>query len=451
MRRALVVADAVPVRALLRDDAALRAQRLADRDPRLEPVHAVELGAGTGDDTALVHDRRHRQAVPAADLEVVRVVRGRDLHRSGAERRVDVVVGEDRDAAADQRKLDLAADEVPVPLVVRVHDDGGVAQHRLDPRGGDDDRVVPIAVADRDQLAVDLLVLHLDVGEHAAQRGRPVDHPLGAVDQAVVVQPLEHGADGAVAALVHREALTRPVDALAEPAHLREDRAAVLGLPLPRALEERLATQLAAAGALGDQRLLHQRMHGDRGVVHARQVQGVVTLHPPAADQQVDQRVLERVPDVQAAGDVRRRDDDRERRLVALRVGLEVAALDPPPVQPGLYLARDELGGQIGTRGGGAGHRPKSTSRVRQVCRTPRAPLLTRVARSCTASGAHGHGEFGVPVRGQDGRSTACSRSKPSTGARRRSRMAARSSSRTCPLVGSYTRHPSPSARSAST
>ena len=174
------------------------------------------------------------------------------------------LVGEDRDPAPDQRQLDLAADQVPVTLVVRMHDDGGVAQHRLDPRGGHDDRVGPVAVADRHQLAVDLLVLHLDVGQHAAQRRRPVDHPLGAVDQAVVVQPLEHRADGAVAAVVHREALARPVDALAEPPHLRQDRAAVLGLPLPRALEERLAAQLAAAGALGDQRLLDERVHGDR-------------------------------------------------------------------------------------------------------------------------------------------------------------------------------------------
>ncbi len=200
VRRALVVADAVPVRALLRDDPALRAQRLADGDARLEPVHAVELGARAGDDARLVHDRRHRQAVPAADLEVVGVVRGSHLDRAGAELRVDVVVGEDRDPAPDQRQLDLAADQVPVALVVRVHDDGGVAQHRLDPRGGHDDRVGPVAVADRHQLAVDLLVLHLDVGQHAAQRRRPVDHPLGAVDQAVVVQPLEHRADGAVAA-----------------------------------------------------------------------------------------------------------------------------------------------------------------------------------------------------------------------------------------------------------
>ena len=53
-------------------------------------------------------------------------------------------------------------------------------------------------------------------------------------------------------------------------------------------------------------------------------------------------------------------------------------------------------------------------------------------------------GEFRGPVRGQDGSSAACSRSNPSTGARRRSRTAARSRRRTCPLVGSYTRHYDP-------
>ena len=55
-------------------------------------------GPGAVMTAALVHDRRHRQVVAAADLEVVRVVRRRHLHRAGAEGRVDVLVGDDRDA-----------------------------------------------------------------------------------------------------------------------------------------------------------------------------------------------------------------------------------------------------------------------------------------------------------------------------------------------------------------
>ena len=57
------------------------------------------------------------------------------------------------------------------------------------------------------------------------------------------------------------------------------------------------------------------------------------------ADEDVLQRVVERVAQVQRAGHVRRRDDDRERALgisLALGIGLavEIAALFPERVPP---------------------------------------------------------------------------------------------------------------------
>ena len=45
-----------------------------------------------------------RQIVPLADLEIVEVMRRRDLHRAGAFFRIGVVVADDRNAAADQRQ-----------------------------------------------------------------------------------------------------------------------------------------------------------------------------------------------------------------------------------------------------------------------------------------------------------------------------------------------------------
>ena len=108
---ARAVTDGVKVRPLLRDDAALLSQRRDDGWARLEPVETEERAVG-GDVAALVEDDERRQAVPAADLEVVRVVRGRDLDRAGAELGIDVVVGDDRDAATGERQLDLGADEV---------------------------------------------------------------------------------------------------------------------------------------------------------------------------------------------------------------------------------------------------------------------------------------------------------------------------------------------------
>ena len=61
----------------------------------------------------------------------------------------------------------------------------------------------------------------------------------------------------------------------------------------------------------------HHGLRGDPGVVGARHPEGVVALHPPPADQHVLQRVVQRVPHVQGPGHVRRRDDDRVRRLLS--------------------------------------------------------------------------------------------------------------------------------------
>ena len=190
-------------------------------------------------------------------------------------------------------------------------------------------------------------------------RGTPVDDPLGAVDQAVVVHPLEDGLHRPGQPRVHGEALARPVHAVAEAAHLAEDPAAGLLLPLPDPLDERLPTEVVPGEALLGQLPLDHVLGGDAGVVHARQPERVVALHAAAAGQRVHQRVLEGMAEVQRAGDVGRRDDDAERRLVGrLRsAGREVAPLDPPLVERPLYLRRNVLAGQVGTGrrpGGGA-------------------------------------------------------------------------------------------------
>lgn len=286
-----------------------------------------------------------------ADLEVVRVVCRGHLDGAGAEPWVDVVVGDDRDRAVGQRQLDVPADQVLVALVVGVDGDGGVTEHRLGAGGGDDDGLVALPVLHGDELAVVLLVLDLDVRDRGEAARAPVDDALGAVDQPVVVHPLEDGLDGLGQALVHGEPLTGPGDALAEAAHLAGDLAAGLVLPLPDTLDEGLTAQVVAGLALLAELALDDVLSGDAGVVHTGLVQRLEALHPLAADERVDQRVLEGVPQVQGAGDVGRRDDDGVRRLLAVLVGLEVAALHPALVQLPLYLGRRVLGRQFGVAG----------------------------------------------------------------------------------------------------
>ena len=66
-------------------------------------VREIELGLD-------VEHVDQRQVVAAADLEIVEVVRRRDLDRAGALLRIGIFVGDDRDAAADQRQDRVLAD-----------------------------------------------------------------------------------------------------------------------------------------------------------------------------------------------------------------------------------------------------------------------------------------------------------------------------------------------------
>ena len=72
----------------------------------LAAFEAVQAGVGPAvgvDARRFVQHGDDRQAVALADLEVVRVVPGRDLERPGAELAVDVFIGDDRDGAVEHR------------------------------------------------------------------------------------------------------------------------------------------------------------------------------------------------------------------------------------------------------------------------------------------------------------------------------------------------------------
>ena len=98
---------------------------LADRHPH-EP-----LGGLIGDPPVLADHADLRQAVAAADLEVVGIVAGGDLERPGPELRLDVVVGDDLQAAPHDREDRRLADQPAVPLIVWMDSDRGVGEHRL--------------------------------------------------------------------------------------------------------------------------------------------------------------------------------------------------------------------------------------------------------------------------------------------------------------------------------
>ena len=101
-------------------------------------------------------------------------------------------------------------------------------------------------------------------------------------------------------ALVHGEALARPVAGGAQPLELIDDGAAALGLPFPHALEEGLAAHLAAALLLPLHQLaLDHHLGGDAGVVGARLPKHVLARACARTGTGFLQRVVERMAHMQ--------------------------------------------------------------------------------------------------------------------------------------------------------
>ena len=114
-------------------------------DHALAGFEAIEAGVGSGGGGHLgvfVDDLDLGQVVALAGLEIVGVVRGRDLDDAGAEFGVGQIVEDDRDLAIHQRELDGLAVQVEIAGVLGIDGDGGVAEHGFGAGGGDDEVAV---------------------------------------------------------------------------------------------------------------------------------------------------------------------------------------------------------------------------------------------------------------------------------------------------------------------
>mmetsp|Transcript_23386 Transcript_23386/g.39951 ORF Transcript_23386/g.39951 Transcript_23386/m.39951 type:complete len:249 (-) Transcript_23386:78-824(-) len=137
-----------------------------------------------------------------------------------------------------------------------------------------------------------------------------------------------------------REALARPVARRTKPPYLVGDETAVLGLPLPHALEKLFAPERLAGAALLLEGALDEHLSRNPRVVGARQPQRRLPTHPREPRHDVLQRHKHGVPHVQLACDIRRWHRDHEALLLRVFDGLEEARLLPPRVQSLLDLAR---------------------------------------------------------------------------------------------------------------
>ena len=259
------------------------------------------------DGGVVVHDIDLRQIVALSDLKVVGVVGRRDLHRSGSELLIHIVVRHNGDLPVSQGEQTFFAHKVFVALVIRMYRDGCVSQHGLRTCGRDLQVIVSShdGILDVPEMSLLLLMLYLRVGEGCLAHRAPVDDPGAFIDIAFLIQADENLLHCLGTALVHGEPLSVPVAGDAQLLQLRLDGSRIFFLPLPGALQELLPSQLLLVNAFLFQLVGHLHLRGDSSVICSRDPEGVVALHPLIADQDILQGVVKSVAHVQLSGNVR--------------------------------------------------------------------------------------------------------------------------------------------------
>ena len=396
------------------DDPLLRlADRLADElavggrgRRRVEARPALGAEVHRHQPPVAADDLPQRELLLAPPLHVGRVAERADHQDARALLAVDELAREDRHRHAEERRHGPLAEESLVPVVLGVRGHADARRQQLGPRRRDHERPAALdAEADVVEGAPHRAVLDLRLGHrraevHVPQRGR-----LDLVDLPLAEQVEEAPLRRAARVLVDRRVLEAPVDRQGEPAPQSLERLLVLDgegeAQLdevgPRHLPGRQLARGVVRHAEGQPRLvrhvrlaLHVEVVLDPAlgrqavVVPAHRVEHVLPAHAVVAREHVRLRVAEHVPDVQRAGNGRRRRVD-DVRLARPRL---VEAVDPPllpdPVPLVLRVLRLEVGAQtVGVDGDRHG-RHVSSPRGGGRARPRRAPRRT----TATSSGA---------------------------------------------------------------
>ena len=153
----------------------------------------------------LADDLDALEIMTLADFEIIEIVSWGNFDGASAISGVGVFVGDNRNGAVGQRKLDEAANQILVALVGWVDGDSGVTKESFGASGRDDDfRVLDVGVifgaavggsadfvGDIPEVAVFIFVFDFDVGEGGLVVRAEVDEFFAAVNHAVVPHFLE--------------------------------------------------------------------------------------------------------------------------------------------------------------------------------------------------------------------------------------------------------------------
>ena len=302
---------------------------------RFVAIHAGILACLFIHRAIFIHDDDGLELVSLSDFKVVRVMRRCDLHAAGTISHVDVFIGNDRDLAAGAGQCDLLADEAFVAFILRIHSDSGITRDGFR-TGGRDLDVFPLFACDRvikvPEMSDFILMLDFNVGECRLAARAPVRDAEALINQAFFIEGNENFANGTRTDIVHGEAFTGPVAGRAETADLQTDAVAVFFLPLPYTFQEFFTAEVIFIETFFRDLLFDLDLRRDAGMVFARQPQDIVTLHSLVTNQDILKSIVECMPHVQLAGNIRRRQHDAVRFFFRVRFIMEYTMIFPEAI-----------------------------------------------------------------------------------------------------------------------
>ena len=231
-----------------------------------------------------------------------------------------------------------------------MHSHGLVAEKRFRARRCYDNPfgAISAGISDFPKVAVGFLAFNFQIRNGALQLRIPIDKPIAAVDEPLLIKRDEAFDNDLGELVIHRKVKAIPVDAVAHAAHLLENCAARVLLPLPDLFVKGFAADVSAVNALGFELAFNHDLRRDACMVRAGEPHRVVARHAVVARERIHHRLIEGVAHVQDARDVGRRQLDGKARFLGIEPGAEIAALFPGWVPAGFDLSRFKAFGKFG-------------------------------------------------------------------------------------------------------
>ena len=163
-------------------------------------------------------------------------------------------------------------------------------------------------------------LLNLKIGNRGMKFRVPVHKTLVFVNQAVFIELNKDLGNGFREALIHSKAFAWPIRRCAQTAELVHNCAAGFLFPFPNALEEFFSAQIMTRASFFIEHTLNHHLRRNARMICARLPKGITSFHTVIADEDVLNCMVERMTNMEAAGDVGRRHHHGKGLRVRIRI-----------------------------------------------------------------------------------------------------------------------------------